>query len=113
MGDVPPGVAAIRRRFAARLLDRVQEVVAATKTAGETNTLDDRRTARRLAHSLAGTAPTFGFAATGEASRAVEVLLDHTPEDMPATSPELDAALSGLVDTGRRESSAHDPSEVG
>lgn len=62
---------------------------------------------RRLAHSMAGAAPTFGLPDVGAAARALEEALNQlgaAPQDDPANAKALVAALRSAANAARRPS---------
>ena len=94
---------ALRESFRGRLAERVREIEAAWEAArAEPPTDGGREPLRRLhrlAHSLYGTAGTFGHPAVGDAARALELraqaLLDAEPDDLQGLA-ELAPLLAAL-----------------
>lgn len=88
--DARAQLAELRNSFRPRLTERVQEIAAewetvrpaATEPAG-TSEPDRLRRLHRLAHSLAGTAGTFGFPAVGDAARILERRLERAGSTLP------------------------------
>ena len=89
-GEASAQLAELRASFRPRLTARVEEIVAAWEAmrpaAGQElasldpsdpGAIDLRRHLHRLAHSLAGTAGTFGFPQVGDAARTLERRLER------------------------------------
>jgi chemotaxis protein histidine kinase CheA len=68
-------MAAVRRRFAAKLDARIDEIECAMPQPGQQGRLDVVVLAHRKAHSLCGIGPTLGFVGTGWAACSIEQLL--------------------------------------
>jgi chemotaxis protein histidine kinase CheA len=68
-------VAAVRRRFAARLDDRIGVIASAMPQPGCEDGLDILAIAHREAHGLCGIGHTLGFVGTGQVARSLERLL--------------------------------------
>jgi chemotaxis protein histidine kinase CheA len=70
---------AVRRRFAAKLGSRINEIESALPRLGPDGAQEDGKDAlafaHRCAHDLCGVGPTMGFVITGKAARSVEQLL--------------------------------------
>jgi HPt (histidine-containing phosphotransfer) domain-containing protein len=90
-------LAAVRRRFGARLRDRIAELEAciASVRDGRTPTSD----AIVLAHRLAGTAGSFGYVEAGQEAAAIELLLRRHDQghDETTSLPDHLARLRELV----------------
>lgn len=108
-GDVADAMTALRVRSVARNLERVELVAEALERLRD-GVLDpqDREEARRAAHSVAGSAGTFGFARATVLARSVESLLvgPEPPDPQVAAESglsqlaELRAALSSSGNHG-------------
>jgi hypothetical protein len=68
-------LAAVRRRFMAKLDGRLDELEAAVPELTEAVSIEVLARVHRRAHDLCGVGPTMGFVATGKAARTVEQLL--------------------------------------
>jgi hypothetical protein len=68
-------VAAVRRRFVAKLATRIDVIAAALPQPVCDDELEPLVLAHREAHSLCGVGETLGFVGTGKAARAIERLL--------------------------------------
>ena len=99
-------LAELRESFRPRLAERVEEIAAQWETVrpvlADPAARELLRRLHRLAHSLAGTAGTFGFTAAGDVSRALERRLERAGADpAPADASEialLVAALSRMAE---------------
>jgi HPt (histidine-containing phosphotransfer) domain-containing protein len=87
-------LAELRRGFATRLRERVEELQAAVEA------VDDRQPdavakVENLAHKLAGTAGSYGFHEVGEVAAELEALCGNgfDPETAAELGKKLDAAL--------------------
>lgn len=107
--DVEDAMTALRVRSVARNLERVEVVAQALEWLRDgTLDADAREEARRAAHSVAGSAGTFGFARATVLARSVESLfVGEEPADPQAAAnaglsqlEELRAALSSCGDDG-------------
>jgi hypothetical protein len=67
--------AAVRRRFAARLDSRIDEIESNVPRLKHDGALEALAEAHRRAHDLCGVGPTMGYVMTGRAARSVERLL--------------------------------------
>lgn len=87
-------LAALRNGFAARLRDRVRELEDAVEAACSQDDLGVHQT-ESLAHRLAGTAGSYGFAEVGELSAELEALCQagFDPEEARAIVERLWTAL--------------------
>lgn len=68
-----------RQRFAAHLPDRIATLSAAVQALGQNASTEALHEARRLAHSLKGTAATFGFPRLSTLARSLEEILTRGP----------------------------------
>jgi HPt (histidine-containing phosphotransfer) domain-containing protein len=99
-------LAELRASFRPRLTARVEEIAAEWETVRPAATAppgnpapDLLRRLHRLAHSLAGTAGTFGFPAVGDAARNLERRLERVGSSPP---PAEASEIESLVATLRR-----------
>ncbi len=88
--DASTQLAELRASFRPRLTERVEEIAAEWETVRPAATAppgnpapDLLRRLHRLAHSLAGTAGTFGFPAVGDAARILERRLERVGSSLP------------------------------
>lgn len=90
----------LRRYFAHRLPARVSEIETARDAARDAGWGNEPlRTFHRLAHSLAGTAATFGFPEVSAVSRQLESLLQSALDGgSPPETAEVEGLLSRLRD---------------
>ncbi len=89
----------LRHRYLARLPGLVARIADLSGLALETKEREQWREAHRLLHSLAGTAPTYGFTAVAQAARGLLALMTVVLDDPSASFPgpkELDQALERL-----------------
>src|SRR5262245_41582845 len=92
--------AGVRKRFAARLPDRLDEIDAALPgLMGEGGEIAAAvHNAHRKVHDLCGIGPTLGFTATGQAARVCErILLQPFRGERGLTEQELARLKEGLV----------------
>ena len=76
-----PAMASFRDRARLTNLARVEVIADALHRLGDGGPADDARlTARRAAHSLVGSAGTFGFGEASQLGRALESLLDEADD---------------------------------
>lgn len=109
MTGLPPSkeakLRAIRERFAADLPALLEQLDRACRAA-ETGAPADVQVAHRHAHTLAGTAATFGLAAVSAGARALEAVLRSAREAGTAPDPlESRRTLVVLREAARRETS--------
>ncbi len=98
----------LRDAYAARLAERIQEIVAhAQPLLDGTWDPDAAERTGRAAHSLAGTGKTFGFPVVGAAARVVEHLIEELREaDATAQStatPRIEESVEALLAAARSE----------
>lgn len=110
MADEPPGnflayLEEARREFRAGLPGRLARIAALWAAAREAGGAADYSELVREAHSLAGSAGTFGLAAVGEAARALEHALAHLAA-RPADAQRARAAEGAI---GALERACGDP----
>ena len=93
-----PELDALRESYAERLPGRLAELATALRTARAAGASEaDARSAQRLAHTLKGTAGSYGFADVGAALETIDHALLKILEDGPRDASEwakLDHALS-------------------
>lgn len=80
--------AAVRKRFAAKLDSRIDEIEATVPLLCGGGAADAIERAHRRAHDLCGVGQTMGFVATGQAARNVERLLFAPLKAQRALSPD-------------------------
>ena len=68
-------IAAVRRRFVAKLDARLNEIESTVPRLANADSLEALARVHRHAHDLCGVGPTMGFVATGQAARKVEQTL--------------------------------------
>ncbi len=90
-------LAALTRRYRERLTGLTGTIEDLARRLARTQDPADRRELRRLLHSLAGTAPTYGFPGVGRTARAAMALVGGE-EDAPGfpVPEELARALRAL-----------------
>lgn len=90
-------LAALTRRYRERLSGFTAQAQALARELEKGRDPAVRRELRRLLHSLAGTAPTYGFPGAGRAARAAMALLGAEDESSRLPDPgEMDRALKAL-----------------
>jgi hypothetical protein len=102
-------LAAVRKRFAAKLTGRIAEIDAALPalTGISSDTAGKVYEAHRKVHDLCGLGPTLGFDATGKAARICErVLLQPSRGERGLTEQELAQLKEGLA--GLRAAASND-----
>ncbi|WP_195908172.1 Hpt domain-containing protein [Nostocoides sp. HKS02] len=110
-------MAAFRDRARATNLARAQVIAEALQSMHDGELVEDvRLTASRAAHSLAGSAGTFGFAAASQLGRDLEALLDGVDEPARVDDAEVTQARAarGLAQVAQlREALAATPTTNG
>lgn len=92
-------VSRARTEYRAKLCARVEELGGLISSAvGDPEAL---AAAQRLAHRIYGSAGTFGFAAVGEAARAIDQRLLAVVEGRASPSAELWSELGSALDAAR------------
>jgi HPt (histidine-containing phosphotransfer) domain-containing protein len=92
-GDFEARLAALRARFQASLGAQIEALASALTAAADAPPVD----AHRIAHKLAGTAPSLGFAEIGAVARELEAALDPAvAEARGARAAELGLARARL-----------------
>ena len=106
-------LAVIRKRFAAKLVTRINDTEAAlpTLSGDEPNVADAVATTHRCIHELCGIGPTVGFEATGRAARTMErILLEAHRSARGLTATEVAGLRTGIVElrnAARADSASH------
>lgn len=106
-------IAAVRKRFAAKLVTRISDTEAVLPTlSGDTpDTVDAVATTHRCIHELCGIGPTVGFDAIGRAARTMErILLQAARGKRGLTADEISGLRTGLDElrnAARADSAVH------
>ena len=106
-------LAVIRKRFATKLVTRINDTEAALPTlAGDAPGVTEAvATTHRCIHELCGIGPTVGFDATGRAARTMErILLEPSRSGRSLSAEEIAGLRAGLVElrnAARTDSAAH------
>ena len=111
-----------RSDYGRSLPDKVRQIEArwrfVASSGGEANSFAELE---RLAHTLAGTAGTLGFAAASQAAKALELLVQHAMQDAAGLSvlhPDIERAIGLLqeslprTDPAPTDASAGTPAEA-
>lgn len=92
-----------RSEYGRSLPDKVRQIEArwrfVASSGGEANSFAELE---RLAHTLAGTAGTLGFAAASQAAKALELLVQHAMQDAAGLSvlhPDIERAIGLLQES--------------
>jgi chemotaxis protein histidine kinase CheA len=91
-------IAAVRRRFAARLDARIGEIESSVPRLRREDSMEVLARVHRQAHDLCGVGPTMGFTATGQAARQIEqILLAALKNNRALTETEVARVTEGVV----------------
>ena len=85
--------AVVRKRFAAKLDARIDEIESTVPKLGCQGEFDALALAHRRAHDLCGVGPTMGYMVTGKAARSIERLLLAAVKSQRALSDDEIARL--------------------
>ena len=94
-------LAEVKLRFRSRALDNCHEIRVLTERLQEPGARDDsREQIRRLAHSLAGTAGTFGFVEISKAAASLEDQIDAGIDDgmLTVLSEQVAATIQAIIE---------------
>lgn len=92
-----------RAEYGRSLPEKVCQIVALSRVAVDGEHVGETLVQlERLAHTLGGTAGTLGFVATGQAAKALELLVQQATQDSAewaALKPRIDRAIAVLQDS--------------
>jgi hypothetical protein len=90
--------AVVRKRFAAKLDARIDEIEATVPKLGPTGDIEALAFAHRRAHDLCGVGPTMGYVVTGKAARSIErLLLTALKAQRALSESELERLRAGIA----------------